>query len=140
MSEIGPADRHPPQEQASGSTGVAVVLAGAGARGAYEAGVLSVLLPALEAQGMRPTIFVGSSAGAINAAAFGSMSHLSADAAGKQATGIWREIGPGDVFRPPAARHRRGYRSMGGAGRATPATCRRPARHHAPDGDDGPGD
>jgi NTE family protein len=102
MSDIGPADRHLSPERASGSTGVAVVLAGAGSRGAYEAGVLSVLLPALEAQGMRPTIFMGSSAGAINAAAFGSMSHLSADAAGKQATGIWREIGPGDVFRPPA--------------------------------------
>jgi NTE family protein len=45
----------------------AVVLAGGGARGAYEAGVLSVLLLALEAEGMRPDVIVGTSAGAMNA-------------------------------------------------------------------------
>jgi NTE family protein len=33
---------------------VGLVLAGGGARGAYELGVLSVLLPALEARGERP--------------------------------------------------------------------------------------
>jgi len=38
---------------------VAVVAAGAGARGAYEAGALSVLLPELWARGQRPTVFVG---------------------------------------------------------------------------------
>ena len=34
---------------------VALVLAGGGARGAYEVGVLSVLLPALDARGQRPS-------------------------------------------------------------------------------------
>lgn len=37
---------------------VAVVVAGAGARGGYEAAVLSVLLPRLAAAGVRPTLFV----------------------------------------------------------------------------------
>jgi NTE family protein len=46
---------------------VALVLAGGGARGAYEIGVLSVLLPALE-EDERPQIIVGTSVGAINTA------------------------------------------------------------------------
>jgi len=44
------------------------VLAGGGARGAYELGALSVLLPALEARGERPRVLVGTSVGALNAA------------------------------------------------------------------------
>ena len=47
---------------------VAIVLSGGGARGAYEIGALSVLLPALEARGERPRIIVGTSVGAFNAA------------------------------------------------------------------------
>jgi NTE family protein len=35
------------------------VLSGGGARGAYEAGALSVLLPVLEERGERPRILVG---------------------------------------------------------------------------------
>lgn len=46
---------------------VALVLAGGGARGAYEIGVLSVLLPALE-EDERPDIIIGTSVGAINIA------------------------------------------------------------------------
>jgi NTE family protein len=47
---------------------VGLVLAGGGARGAYELGALSVLLPALEARGERPRVVVGTSVGALNAA------------------------------------------------------------------------
>src|SRR3979411_1116535 len=46
---------------------VAVVLPGGGARGAYEIGALSVLLPALEARGERVSVWCGTSVGAINA-------------------------------------------------------------------------
>ena len=56
---------------ADGGT-VAVVLPGGGARGAYEVGALSVLLPALEARGERVAIWCGTSVGAINATMFAS--------------------------------------------------------------------
>jgi NTE family protein len=46
---------------------IAVVVAGAGARGAYEAGVLGALVPRMEQAGEAPDTFVGTSAGALNA-------------------------------------------------------------------------
>jgi predicted acylesterase/phospholipase RssA len=46
---------------------VGLVIAGAGARGAYEMGALSVLLPWLREHGRSPRIIVGTSAGAMNA-------------------------------------------------------------------------
>ena len=55
---------------------VAAVLPGGGARGAYEAGALSVLLPALEARGERVSIWCGTSVGAIDATAMASLAHL----------------------------------------------------------------
>lgn len=81
--------------------GVAVVLAGGGARGAYEAGVLSVLLPALEAHGMRPDLFMGTSAGAINAVGLASRAHLRATASSSAVLDLWREVHASSVFRGP---------------------------------------
>jgi NTE family protein len=78
----------------------AVVFSGAGARGAYEAGMMSVLLPALERLGQRPTVFVGTSAGAINSALFGSLAHLPATQAADQALNTWRKIKKPMVMRP----------------------------------------
>lgn len=52
----------------SAASRVGLVLAGGGARGAYEIGALSALLPALEARGERPRVIVGTSVGALNAA------------------------------------------------------------------------
>lgn len=81
-----------------GTTGI--VIAGAGARGAYEAGVLSVLLPALEAQGRHPWLFVGTSAGAINAVLFASWAHRPAEEAAELALARWRGAGRAQVFNP----------------------------------------
>ena len=81
---------------------IGLVLAGGGARGAYEIGVLSVLLPWLEADhGQRPDIIVGTSVGALNAAYLAAHAH-EADAARtmEAACDVWREIGYRDVLAP----------------------------------------
>jgi NTE family protein len=79
---------------------VGLVLAGGGARAAYEAGVLSVLLPKLARQGRRPTVFVGTSAAAINAALFASLAHLLAQQAASLALDRWRSVHAGMVIKP----------------------------------------
>lgn len=79
---------------------LAIVLAGGGARGAYEAGVLATLLPQLEAEGVRPALYVGTSAGAINASLFAAHAHLPAHDQTQAVLDVWRGITVGDVFRP----------------------------------------
>jgi NTE family protein len=79
---------------------VGLVLAGGGARGAYELGALSVLLPVLEDRDERPSIIVGTSVGAINAAGLTSSQHLPADRAIAQELERWREVDRGAVIRP----------------------------------------
>lgn len=62
--------------------------------------MISVLVPALAARGERPTLFLGTSVGAINAAYMGASQHLSAD---EQATGLlerWRQVTKESVIRP----------------------------------------
>jgi NTE family protein len=80
--------------------GVAVVLPGGGARGAYEVGAMSVLLPALEARGERVTVLCGTSVGAINAALYASLAHLPAETQAERAVERWRAIGRSDVIAP----------------------------------------
>lgn len=82
---------------------VGLVLAGGGARGAYELGVLSVLLPFLEKRGERPNILVGTSVGAINAAGLAATSHLPASEAIVRELGWWHEVDRGAVIRPVLA-------------------------------------
>jgi len=65
------------------------VLPGGGARGAYEIGALSILLPALEARGERVEIWCGTSVGAINAAALSSLAHLPAERQVEAALTLW---------------------------------------------------
>jgi NTE family protein len=83
----------------AGDGKVAVVLSGAGARGAFQAGALSELVPALERQGAKPTIWLGTSAGSINAALWGSSAHHSTEVAAKQVLDLWRRMSHDDVYR-----------------------------------------
>ncbi len=88
-------------------TRVAVVGTGGGARGAYEAGALRAVVPALVARGQRPRIVVGTSAGAINAVLLGSLAHRlgtagEAGAALDEVVAAWHDVALGQVFRPLA--------------------------------------
>ncbi|MET0762156.1 MAG: patatin-like phospholipase family protein, partial [Thermoleophilaceae bacterium] len=78
---------------------VAVVLPGGGARGAYEAGALAELLPALEARGERVSIFCGTSVGAINAAQLASVADRPAREATDATVERWLDMRKGDVIR-----------------------------------------
>ena len=77
---------------------VGLVLSGGGARGAYEAGVLSVLLPELERRGQRPTVLVGTSVGALNAASLAVDADQSAGQAAGRLVERWRGWRLKDVF------------------------------------------
>src|SRR5829696_8459221 len=82
----------------------ALVLAGGGARGAYEAGALSVLLPELERRGERPTVYVGTSVGAVNAAILAATAHLAVEESVAVLLGIWAGLTKDQVIRPIARR------------------------------------
>ncbi len=77
---------------------VAVVLPGGGARGAYEVGALSALLPALEARGERVSIWCGTSVGAINAAVLASLADLPAEEQVRRALATWEGLRKQDVI------------------------------------------
>jgi NTE family protein len=79
---------------------IAVILPGGGARGAYEVGALSELLPVLEARGERVSIWCGTSVGAINAAAFASRAHMSAEEQTEIARALWLGMRKRDVISP----------------------------------------
>jgi NTE family protein len=70
---------------------VGLVLAGGGARGAYEMGALSELLPALP-ESERPDILVGTSAGALNTAWLASNAHRPMQQSLADGELIWREM------------------------------------------------
>ena len=57
-----------PARRGDGAERIALVLAGGGARGAYEVGALAALAPALAERGETPDIIVGTSIGALNGA------------------------------------------------------------------------
>lgn len=79
-----------------------IVLSGAGSRGAYEAGVLSVLLPLLDAAGAgAPRVVVGTSAGALNAAMLASAIGRGADPVRALTTDGWEKITPEAIFASP---------------------------------------
>ncbi len=79
---------------------VALVLAGGGARGAYEIGALSVLLPELDALGQRPSLVIGTSVGALNAAFIGATAHRPVAEVIADGLEVWRNIHYRDVLTP----------------------------------------
>lgn len=100
-----------------GAPTVAVVLSGAAARGAFQAGALAELIPALERDGLTPTVWLGTSAGSINAVLWGSAAHLGAQAASEEVLEVWRRMSDDDVFRPllPLSLARTGLQFAAGA-------------------------
>jgi NTE family protein len=79
---------------------VGLVLAGGGARGAYEIGALSVLLPRLERRGERPDVIVGTSVGAINAAYLAATAADPVQTAVAEGMRLWSGISFEDVLSP----------------------------------------
>ena len=79
---------------------IGLVLPGGGARGAYEAGALSVLIPALEARGERVEIVCGTSVGGINAAVVAAVASLPAREQAHVFLERWRAVRKGSVIRP----------------------------------------
>jgi NTE family protein len=82
---------------------VALVLAGGGARGAYEVGALSELLPYLERRGERPGIIVGTSIGALNGTFLAATAHESARASIDKGARLWRTITYREICDPLAS-------------------------------------
>ena len=71
------------------------MIAGGGARGAYEAGAVAALLPRL---GDSPTILVGTSAGALNIAGLAAAAHHGLDQAAERVVSLWSSVTLDDVF------------------------------------------
>jgi NTE family protein len=76
---------------------VGLVVAGAGARGAYEAGVLAALLPRLEESGALPRVLLGTSAGSINVAYLAARLNRGAEEAAEGLVTLWRSLDKRDV-------------------------------------------
>lgn len=76
------------------------MLAGGGARGAYEVGAFDALAPALTAAGEAPDIVVGTSIGALNGAFFAARANEPLEAVAAAAVEMWRELRWGDALRP----------------------------------------
>src|ERR1700731_3600472 len=85
--------------QAARRERIALVLAGGGARGAYEVGALSALAPALAARGERVEIVVGTSIGALNGAFLAARAGEPLEDATAAALEMWRELRWSDAFR-----------------------------------------
>jgi NTE family protein len=96
----------PARDERAGA--VALVLAGGGARGAYEIGALSELLPALP-EADQPRILVGTSIGALNSAILAASAHEPIGERMRSAEALWRDLDYDDALESIA--------SVGGARR-----------------------
>jgi len=80
---------------------VAIVVDGTGARGAYEAGALSVLVPRLRAAGCEPRVYIGAGAGAITATLLAASAHLPPADQARAVLELWRSVSVSQVYRSP---------------------------------------
>ena len=79
------------------------MLAGGGARGAYEAGALAALAPALSESDQTPDIIVGTSIGALNGSFLAARAHEPLETAAAAARDMWLELDWCDALRPLAS-------------------------------------
>ncbi len=92
----GDGQEHPQGQSSKGR--IALVLAGGGARGAYEMGALSVLAPVLEERGERVEILVGTSIGGINAGYLAANAHRPFSEAVAGGAAVWRNLSYRDAM------------------------------------------
>ncbi len=103
-------------EQVSRPPRVAVVLSGVGARGAFQAGALAALLPALAEDGLVPRVWLGTSGGAVNATLWCAYADEGALPAAERLLEVWRQTSDDDVYLPlPLTLPRIGLQFAGGA-------------------------
>ncbi len=76
------------------------MLAGGGARGAYEAGALATLLPYLEQRGERPGVVLGTSIGALNGSFLAASAHVSVAESLDSLIELWRRVQFSDFIGP----------------------------------------
>lgn len=76
----------------------ALVVAGAGARGAYQAGAITTLLPRMTAHGGAPTIFIGTSAGALNVVGLAAFADDGLTDAAERIVELWTGVESSDVY------------------------------------------
>lgn len=95
----------------TGRTGL--VVAGAGARGAYEAGALTELLPRLSRRWAPPTVLVGTSAGALNVAALAGMAGEDPERASTELVARWASVRTDEVLALPSSAVRAGLAYAG---------------------------
>ncbi|MEA2149271.1 MAG: hypothetical protein QOD69_1101 [Solirubrobacteraceae bacterium] len=79
---------------------IGLVLSGGGARGAYEAGAMSIILPFLTKRGERPGIILGTSIGALNAGHLAATAHLPMLGCMDRLMEVWREVRLSDIIGP----------------------------------------
>jgi NTE family protein len=79
---------------------VALVLDAGGARSAYQVGALEVLLPALAADGARPRVLIGTSAGALLGGALTATAHLEAGDQAERLKDLLARANKPQVMRP----------------------------------------